>query len=849
MKTIKTFKVHPAIPDRLKSLKKIANNIWWTWTPKAIDLFRGIDLDLWTKYGHNPVKLLGSISQERFKELEESESFCSNMDLVEVELDWHLFQPTWFTKVNPSKKDYSIAYFSAEYGLHESLPLYSGGLGVLSGDHLKSADELGIPLVGIGLAYQQGYFHQFLNADGWQQEVYPDNDFHNMPITLVMDEDDKPIEVQVEMSNRTVYAQVWLVNVGRNPLYLMDTNIDKNSPEDREITYRLYGGDKEMRIKQEILLGIGGVRVLRALKLNVKVYHMNEGHSAFMAVERLREYIENDGLSFDIAKEVVSSSNVFTTHTPVPAGLDKFQFALIDQYISPYYNRLGISRDQFIALGKTVDNDNMFGMANFAISLSDRINGVSELHADVSKRMWYKTWPEVPFDEVPIHFVTNGIHSRSWLSDEITRLFERYLGPLWSEDPVNKEVWQRVDMIPDTELWRSKERLKERLVAFARDRYKSELKRIGAPQFEIRRADEALDPEALTICFARRFATYKRATLIFRDLDRLAKILNDKEYPVQIIFAGKAHPKDNEGKEFIRQINHIVRDERFRTKIMFIEDYDINIARYMVQGTDVWLNTPRRPLEASGTSGMKAAANGVLNLSILDGWWCEGYNGKNGWAIGGGEEYDDLHYQDEVESNALYDLLEQELVPLYYRRGNENLPREWISRVKDALKTLAPVFNTNRMVQEYSENFYFPAAQSFQKMTENSFEKSKQLIQWKQKIDAHWSKVKIHSIDFTPEDIFEVGAKIDVTTKVFLSDLTPDDVLVELYYGLIDSKGELYGGKTIEMNNKKDLGNGEYELSGEFNCTQSGKHGLAVRLLPKHEDLGRKFTPGYIYWA
>ncbi|MDH4128751.1 MAG: alpha-glucan family phosphorylase [Spirochaetota bacterium] len=850
MKTIRTFKVKPAIPDRLKPLLKIANNLWWSWTPKAIDLFRGIDLDLWTKVSHNPIQLLGSIPQKRFKELEESESFCSNMDLVEVELDWHIFQPTWFTKIHKKEKDYQIAYFSAEFGLHECLPIYSGGLGILSGDHLKSADELGIPLVGFGLAYRQGYFHQFLNADGWQQEVYPENDFTNMPMTLECREDGLPVIVDVDLPGRKLYAQVWRIDVGKVPLYLLDANIDKNSDEDRQITAKLYGGDHKMRIKQEILLGIGGMRTLRTLGIKATVFHMNEGHSAFLAIERILELIEKDSLSFVEAAELVSANNIFTTHTAVPAGLDKFDYAIIDEYLASYYNKLGISRDKFLSLGQSVENDNLFSMAMLAISLSYTINGVSKLHGDVSRRMWSNVWPDIPLDEMPIQSITNGVHTRTWISDEITRLFERYLGPLWVEDPVNSEVWKRVDIIPDSELWRSQERLKERLVAFARYRLRKELKRIGAPQYEVNRASEVLDPDALTICFARRFATYKRANLILKDPNRLAKILNDKEKPVQLIFAGKAHPNDQEGKELIRTLNHLTRNENFRTKIVFIEDYDTNIARYMVQGADIWLNTPRRPLEASGTSGMKAAANGGLNLSILDGWWCEGYNMNNGWAIGGGEIYDNLKYQDEVESNALYDILEQEIIPLYYRRGADGLSRGWIAKMKESIKTLGPVFNTNRMVKEYAERFYFPANKTWEQLSINNYERAKSLVIWKKKIEESWDKITFENINFSENMTFEVGSEIEINAKINLNKLTPDDVSVELYYGKFDAKREVSDGNSIIMSCQEcDLPKGQYFYTGKIICGESGQHGFSIRILPKHEDLVNKFNLRLIHWG
>lgn len=866
MKTINRFRIKPALPQRLKPLLKLAYNLWWTWTPKAIDLFRAIHLSNWTKFNHNPIQLLGSIQQDRFKELEDSESFCSNMDILEVELEAHLLRPTWFSKVyNRNKKssssegqdvqklridhDFSIAYFSAEFGLHECMPIYSGGLGVLSGDHLKSANELGLPLVGIGLAYHQGYFHQFLNTDGWQQEVYPENDFTNMPMTLECQDNGFPIKLEIDLSDRILYAQIWRVQVGKIPLYLLDANIESNSLEDREITAQLYGGDQENRIKQEILLGIGGMKILKALGISATVFHMNEGHSAFLAVERISDLIENHSLSFIEAKEAVSSSNVFTTHTPVPAGLDKFQPSLIDKYLLVYYDKLKMSREDFLALGGAGSHDEPFSMAKLAISLSQAINGVSKLHGQVSKKMWQKTWPDVPFSEIPIQSITNGIHIRSWISDEMTRLFERYLDPLWIEDPVSKEVWQKVDHIPNSELWRSQERLKERLISFARYRLRSELQRVGAPQFEINRVDEVLDPEALTICFSRRFATYKRATLIFRDLDRLAKILNNKEQPVQLIFSGKAHPKDNEGKELIRQIFHLSQDDAFRTKIMFIEDYDISIARYMVQGADIWLNTPRRPLEASGTSGMKVAANGGLNLSILDGWWCEAYDTTNGWAIGGGEIYEDHDEHDEVESNALYNLLEHEIIPLYYHREQDGFSRPWIAKMKASIKTIAPVFNSNRMVKEYAERFYFPANKNWQKLTEHDFEKTKSLVTWKTKIKKNWDGVKVENIEYEKNKTFEVGSQIEVYSKINLNSLKPEDILVELYYGDLDSTGDILEGDSIVMDCLGSPVNSLYKYFGKIDCRMSGQYGFAIRVLPKHEDLVNKFNPGFIHWG
>ncbi len=644
MRPSHTFRVIPSLPASLERLRDLAYNLSWAWNHDAIDLFRRLDRDLWETTLHNPVLMLGTIRQERLEEVMADDGFMAHLERVGRDLDRYMqARNTWYSKNCPNGDGARIAYFSAEFGLTECLRIYSGGLGILAGDHLKSASDLGLPLVGVGLLYQQGYFRQYLNPDGWQQEQYPDNDFYNLPLTLERQLSGAPLTVEVEYPGRTVKAQVWRVQVGRVPLYLLDTNVEGNRPDDRDITDQLYGGDSDMRIRQEILLGIGGIRALEILGLRPTVCHMNEGHSAFLALERIRLLMQDCQLTFAEAREAAMAGNVFTTHTPVPAGIDRFHPDLIDQYFSGYYPRLGLSRHEFLGLGRMNPNDpnGYFCMAVLAMRLAYRINGVSQLHGRVSRQMWQEVWPQVPADEVPILGITNGIHPRSWISNDMAGLYDRYLGPRWSDRPADAKIWQQATRIPDEELWRTHERRRERLVTFARGRLRDHLEQQGGSPSEIGHADEVLDPEALTIGFARRFATYKRATLLFRDLERLARILGDKDRPVQLIFAGKAHPQDNAGKELIRQIIHLARRQEFRNRIVFLEDYDMDVARYLVQGVDVWLNTPRRPHEASGTSGMKATANGGLNLSILDGWWDEGYTPDTGWAIGGGEEYRD----------------------------------------------------------------------------------------------------------------------------------------------------------------------------------------------------------------
>ncbi len=664
MPAIQKFVVTPNLPEPLQPLLDIARNVWWSWNVEAINLLRRVDPDLWDQHEGNPVAVLGSLSTERVAVLLKDTAFLAHLERVRGDLDRYLSRPTWFQNEHDNISGGRVGYFSLEFGLHESLPLYSGGLGILAGDHLKSATDLGLPLVGVGLAYQEGYFRQYLNHDGWQMEGYTANDFYNMSMNLELDAEGNPLTIEVHYPGRTVAARIWRVQVGRNPLLLLDTNLPVNLPEDRELTARLYGGSEDMRIRQEILLGIGGLRALITLGLEPTVCHLNEGHSAFLGLERINLLMKNQGLDFDTAFEVVRASNVFTTHTPVPAGNDQFQPDLVRRYLTRKADELGIGIERLLAFGRQNPGDDreLFNMTVLALRLSRSVNGVSELHGHVSRGMWQAVWPGAPLEEVPISYVTNGIHTRSWLCTEIARLYDRYLGPRWFEDPTNKTIWDRVDTIPDAELWRGHERMRERLVGFVRGRLRRQLRKRGANRTWIKQAGEVLDPEALTIGFARRFATYKRAALILSDPDRLDRILNDPERPVQLIFAGKAHPKDHHGKELIRQLVNLAQEDRFSNRIVFIEDYNIEVGRYLVQGVDVWLNNPRRPLEASGTSGMKVPPNGGVNLSILDGWWCEGYQQDNGWAIGAGEDYEDhaesQAYQDDVESTALYDLLE-----------------------------------------------------------------------------------------------------------------------------------------------------------------------------------------------
>ena len=851
MRIVKRFVITPSLPSKLQPLLEIAQNMWWCWNPEAIQLLRRVDPELWEKLDHNPKAVLGNLSAERVDELLRDTAFLAHLTEVRAELDRYMTFTTWYDNEHGDLKRQSIGYFSLEFGLHECLPLYSGGLGVLAGDHLKSASDLGLPLAGVGLAYQHGYFRQYLNHDGWQQEEYRENDFYNMPMMLELDDSGQPQIVEVEYPGRRVLAKIWRVQVGRVPLLLLDTNLRRNEPGDREITSRLYGGDNDMRIRQEILLGIGGIRALAKLGFNPTVCHLNEGHSAFLSLERIRRLRREDKLPFAVAFEMVRASNVFTTHTPVAAGNDTFPNEMVAHYLQPLLADLGIGMDELLALGRQepANRAEPFCMTVLALRLAQCINGVSELHGHVSRSMWQRVWPGVPVHEIPITHITNGVHVQSWACSEISRLYERYLGPRWYEEPTNQSIWERVAHIPDSELWRSHERMRERLVGFVRARLREQLRRRGANRALIKSAEEVLDPEALTVGFGRRFATYKRANLILRDPQRLARLLGNPDRPVQILFAGKAHPHDHPGKELIRQIVHLSQQPEFRRRLVFIENYDIQVARYLVQGVDVWLNNPRRPLEASGTSGMKVPVNGGINLSILDGWWCEGYKGDNGWAIGAGEEYDDTTYQDEIESLALYDLLEAEIVPAFYERGTDGVPREWVRIMKNSMRRVIASFNTNRMLEEYVKRFYIPCLENAGRLGADRFGGAAALAEWRAFMQAHWSQVAVLEVKADTDHARPMGARLPVTAKVRLGDVPPSDVLVEIYHGALDPLNNIIQGETTTMLPSGKPEGGVLVYSGEIPCRRSGQRGLTIRIVPYKEGLmlGR-FETGLVRW-
>ena len=847
----------PSLPEPLEPLREIAYNLRWAWDHDSIELFRRLDTDLWESTGHNPIKMLGSIDQMRLVAAAVDDSFLAHLQRVSSTLATRMSPNSWFHRVHAPAAKLLVAYFSAEFGLTECLSIFAGGLGMLAGDHVKSASDLGVPLVAVGLLYQRGYFRQYLSQAGWQQEECATNDFHNLPLRPLTRSDGEPLTIEVEYPGRTVSARIWLAQAGRVPVYLLDANLAANSPADREITGELYGGDNEMRLKQEILLGIGGYRALEAAQVQPTVYHMNEGHSAFLSLEHVRRLMERYRFSFAEARELASPSLIFTGHTPVEAGHDYFAPDLMDRYFTEYSRKLGIERNDFLALGRrhAGDANELFCMTVLALRLAASRNGVSKLHGEVSRRMWQGIWPGLPVAEVPIGHVTNGVHFRSWISNEMNQLYDRYLGPQWRE-AANGVIWRRVETIPAEELWRTHERRRERLVAFARRKLREQLKRRGAPQSEIQAADDVLDSEALTIGFARRFATYKRATLLLRDPERLKRILCNAKRPVQIIFAGKAHPHDSGGKELIQRIVSLARDPEFRRHVVFLEDYDMALSRYLVQGCDVWLNTPLRPLEASGTSGMKALANGGLNLSILDGWWDEAWHPETadqsfvGWAIGRGEKYDNQDYQDQVESLALYEILEHDVIPAFYERGADGLPRRWIARMKSSIATLCPEFNMQRMVTEYATDFYLRSHERHQHLLAGNAAAARALAAWNQRIRDNWAQVAIESVDALPETELRSGGQVEVRARVRLGGLSCDEVSVELYLGMLDADFEICDAAAVPMEMVSQAADGVYIFAAHSAaCRESGMHGYTVRILPYHVDEPQQFLPGLIRWA
>ncbi|MFO0973390.1 MAG: alpha-glucan family phosphorylase [Phycisphaerae bacterium] len=841
----------PSLPQPLQRLRDLAFNLWWSWNSDAMELFRELDADLWEAVGHNPVKLLSLLGQKRLEQVAADSAYLAHLDRVLDRLHAYTHRKMWFEEHHPELSGATIAYFSMEFGIHECLPVYSGGLGVLAGDHLKSASDLGLPLVGIGLLYRNGYFQQRLAHDGMQLEEYPALDYYQAPLTRVNRNGDRQFVVRLEVGPRAVQSAVWKAQVGRIPLYLLDTDLPDNDPADREITQRLYSGDSEMRMRQEIVLGLGGVRMLESLGINPAVCHMNEGHAGFLAVERIRLCMERHGLHFGEAREAVAPSHVFTTHTPVPAGIDRFERDLVEKYFTRTARSVGLNLEEFLSLGKAnaADANEKFNMAVLALRLAGNANGVSELHGSVSREMWQPVWPGSPREEVPIASITNGVHTRSWISREMELLLDRYLGAAWADRPADHTFWSKIAEIPDAEVYRARERSREQLVSFARRQLREQLRRRGAPPAEIKIADECLDPEGLTIGFARRFAPYKRGALLFRDPERLLRLLSDRDRPVQIIMAGKAHPRDERGKEIIKQILAFARKSEFRRRLVFLENYDIGTARRLVQGCDVWLNNPIKPLEASGTSGMKVAPSGGLNMSVLDGWWPEAYDGGNGWAIGDGQVYEDPDYQNYVEGEAIYELLEKEIVPMFFDRTADGLPRRWIARIKASMSSVCPKFNTHRMIEEYVEKMYVPAARRATTLSAENYAAARELSAWKASMSARWGAVRVEQVETPDLSDPVVGAQMQVRAILRLDQVRPEEVAVELFHGSVDAHGQILHGRSEPMACDGAAQDGRVTFAGRFTCLRSGRHGFSVRVVPRHAHLAHRYDTGMVLWS
>ncbi len=848
MRALRAFTVRVQLPVPLAPLQELATNLRWSWDGRTRDLFRWVDPDGWERSGHDPVALLSLVRPERLADLADDPSFLRFLHEVHADLRRYLEASRWFQRRQESPLR-AVAYFSPEFGIAEALPQYSGGLGVLAGDHLKAANSLGLPLVGMGLLYRQGYFSQQLGADGWQQERYPALDPHAMAMSPL-----EGLSVTVDLAGSELRAQVWQADVGRVRLFLLDSDFDDNDEAGRMVTDRLYGGGTEHRLRQEILLGVGGVRALEALGQETQVFHTNEGHAGFLGLERIRRLVVGEGLSFAEAVEAVRAGAVFTTHTPVPAGIDRFSRDLMARYFSRWAEECGVGFEELLALGHLPADgpDAPFNMAVMGLRLAGVANGVSRLHARVSRAMFAPLWPGLEDDEVPITSVTNGVHAATWVSQEMDDLLAKSVLPRWSEAAPG--AWDRINDVPDDQLWRARQQGRERLVGLVRARLRASLESAGAGAHDLAWCDEVLDPGILTIGFARRFASYKRANLLLSQPERLEALLLSAERPVQLVYAGKAHPADQLGKEMIRQIVQFSRRLNVRHRMAFVENYDIAVARAFYQGCDLWLNTPRRPLEACGTSGMKAALNGALNCSVLDGWWDESYNGENGWAIFSAEGEQDEARRDAIEASSLFDLLERQVVPLFYDRLGGNVPRRWVARVKASLRSLGHQVVAPRMVRDYTETIYEPVAARADALGASGAARARALAAWKARVAWAWPGVRVESAEADPGSA-DLGTKRTVEAVVTLGSLEVSDVAVELVHGPVGANDELMASSVTTME-PADPADGEAlggerrrRYAGSFVCEQAGRYGFSVRVVPSHADLASPAETGLINWA
>lgn len=844
--------VNPQLPKRINKLATVANNLWWSWNTEFLRLFQRIDMDLWEQSNKNPVKFLKHVSQEKLEDAAKDVTFLKEYDkIVEEFEDYMNSKNTWFANNYPENKNDLIAYFSAEYGLDQTIPIYSGGLGILSGDHLKSASDLGIPLVAVGLLYKDGYFNQKIDGEGQQQCEYNEIDLYDLPINPVKNEVGEDLIIYVKFPKRRLYLKVWSINVGRIKLYLLDSDIEKNNPEDRDVTLKLYGGNQEMRIRQEIVLGQAGVELLtKYLKLNPTVYHMNEGHSAFLTLEIIKNIIAEKQVSFEVAKDITSSKTVFTTHTPVPAGNDIFPLDLVERYFKDFWPRLGLSREEFLKLGmKPVKElENGFNMGILALKIAGKKNGVSKLHGAVSRELFGDVWPNIAANESPIGYVTNGIHTCSWLAPKMKELYNQYLMPYWQDSMYQDKVWEKINTIPDEKLWNVHNERKAKLLKLVKENTTERLRRSGYSYEDINEIVSKINPNALTIGFARRFATYKRATLIFKDLERITQILNNADRPVQLIFAGKAHPADKEGQDLIKFIHQVSMMPQFKGKIFLLENYNIAMSRYLISGVDVWLNNPRRPMEASGTSGQKASVNGVINFSVLDGWWAEGYNQKNGWTIGNNSEYDSYEAQDQADSQSLYRTLEEKIIPTYYNRENSNIPQKWIGFMKNSILSTGGKYSTARMLVDYTNQYYMPLA----KLTKKYYLDIDTVAEyngWKKDLYRNWKDIQITQTDNFDNITIDAGNKIEVGCEVELPNIDIENIEVEVYYGKILENGIVENVSIIPMElTDSDEEQRKYYFTAKIELTTGGNYGYTFRVMPKNEMILEPANLDLVKW-
>ena len=843
--------VNPQLPKEISKLSEIANNLWWSWNTEYLRLFKKIDKDLWESIGKNPVKFLKLVSQEKLEKVSKDQKFLEEYNVIANNYENYInSKNTWFSKNYPKNENNLIAYFSAEYGLDETIPIYSGGLGILSGDHLKSASDLGLPFVAVGMLYKEGYFIQKLNKYGEQENNYIKADLNNLPIEAVKDSEGKDLKITVDYPERKLYLKVWKINVGRIKLYLMDSDIEENSEEDRKVTLQLYGGDQDMRIKQEIVLGMGGVKLLKTLGLNPTVYHMNEGHSSFLTLELIKDLMEEKKISFDMAKDITTSKTVFTTHTPVPAGNDIFPLNLVEKYFKDFWPKLGLNREEFLKLGMkpTEKLENGFNMGILALRNAGKKNGVSKLHGAVSRELFGEVWPNIAANESPIGYVTNGIHTCSWLAQNLKELYNEYLIPYWQDNMHKDEVWKQIKDIPNERLWEEHQARKEKMLKMVKQNTTERLKRAGVSYEEIKEITSKLNPNALTIGFARRFATYKRATLIFKDIERITQILNDSEKPVQLIFAGKAHPLDKAGQDLIKYINELAMKPQFKGKIFVLENYNIGMSRYLISGCDVWLNNPRRPMEASGTSGQKASVNGVINFSVLDGWWAEGYDQTNGWTIGTNAEFTSYEEQDLADSESLYNTLENKIVPLYYENRKDNLPVNWIEIMKNSIITTGGKYSTARMLVDYTNNMYIPLCNLYNNYY-SKLDNVAEYSEWKSEINKSWDKIEIKQLNNLADISIDAGNKINVECEVKLPNINVENIEAQVYYGKIAENGMVDEIQVIPMKLKTRNDTEKiYTFETKIELTTGGDYGYTFRVMPKHEMLLEKSDLNLIKW-